>query len=271
MSMEMNAEKMTTQAPRKYRLSVVMIVKNEAKHLADCLETVADIVDEIVMLDSGSSDETETIARQYGAKWHVNTDWQGFGKQRQIAQQYASSDYVLVLDADERLDADLRQVINRIAEQPLQTDKVFSLARVNQFCGLEVQKRQWYSDKLARLYARTQFRYSDLEVHENLDQQGAPSETLDGYLWHLTNDNLHHFLHKNVRYSHDWANEKYAKGKKVSLFGVCLSSTVSFIREYLVRGDIVGGAYGFMLAFASWGYTMNKYVMLWHKNKEKKL
>ena len=91
-----------------------MICKNESKHLKACLETVHDIVDEIIVLDSGSTDNTRQIAESYGAKWHVNTDWQGFGKQRQLAQAYATGDYVLVLDADERLDQPLRQAITDV-------------------------------------------------------------------------------------------------------------------------------------------------------------
>lgn len=254
---------------KKSTLSLVMILKNESKHLKACLDTIYDIVDEIIILDSGSTDHTKQIAEQYGAKWYINTNWQGFGKQRQIAQSYATSDYVLVLDADERVDQDLRQSIVNILNQPLQTDKVFSLARVNTFCGVEVQPRKWYTDKLARLYANQYFKYSDLEVHESLDQKGVPSQILNGYLPHITNDNLHHFLFKNVRYSHDWAKEKYHKGKKVSLIGLLFRSWFSFIREYIIRADFIGGAYGFILAFASLGYTMDKYIMLWQMNQEK--
>ncbi|MDO4449465.1 MAG: glycosyltransferase family 2 protein [Moraxella sp.] len=254
---------------KKSTLSLVMICKNESKHLKACLDTVHDIVDEIIILDSGSTDNTQEIAEQYGAKWYVNTDWQGFGKQRQLAQSYATSDYVLVLDADERLEQPLRQAIVDVLKEPLQTDKVFNIARVNTFCGVEVQPRKWYTDKLARLYSNQDFRYSDLQVHESLDQKGKPSHTLDGYLPHITNDDLHHFLLKNIRYSHDWASEKHQKGKKISLFGMLLRSWFSFIREYVIRADFMGGAYGYILAFASLGYTMDKYIMLWQMNQEK--
>ena len=82
------------------------------------------------------------------------------------------------------------------SKNPVQTDKVFSVARVNTFCGIEVQPRWWYTDKLSRLYARQHFQYSDLKVHESLNQYGKPSMVLDGYLKHLTNDNLHHFFIK---------------------------------------------------------------------------
>ena len=98
-------------------ISVAMIVKNEAHHLTSCLDTVKDWVDEIIILDSGSTDDTQRIAEQYGAKFYQNIDWPGFGKQRQLAQQHVTSDYVLWLDADERVTPELRQSIqNAIAQ-----------------------------------------------------------------------------------------------------------------------------------------------------------
>ena len=256
-------------AEKQSTLSLVIILKNESRHLADCLDSVVDLVDEIIILDSGSTDNTQEIADRYGAKWFVNTDWEGFGKQRQLAQSYATQDYVLVLDPDERLDQSLRDSITEILKQPVQHDRVFSLARVNLFCGVEVQKRGWYTDKIARLYSREHFKYSDLEVHESLDQKGVHAQRLPGYLAHLTNDDLHHFLLKNVRYSHDWAKDKFKNGKKVSLIALIFRSIFSFIREYIIRGDFIGGAYGLFLAIASMGYTFNKYVMLWQMNQEK--
>lgn len=255
---------------KKSTLSLVMICKNESKHLKACLETVHDIVDEIIVLDSGSTDNTRQIAKSYGAKWHVNTDWQGFGKQRQLAQAYATGDYVLVLDADERLDQPLRQAITDVLKKPVQTDKVFSVARVNTFCGIEVQPRWWYADKLSRLYARQHFQYSDLKVHESLNQYGKPSMVLDGYLKHLTNDNLHHFLLKNIRYSYDWAKDKFTHNKNTSLIAGFFRAVFSFIREYVIRGDLLGGAYGYILAMASMGYTLDKYIMLWWLNNKEK-
>ena len=250
-------------------LSLVMIVKNESKHLAACLETAKDLVDEIVILDSGSTDNTEQIAKRYGAAWYVNTHWQGFGKQRQLAQRYARSDYILVLDADERLDQTLRESIAAVLSQPVQRQQVFALARVNYFCGVEVQNRYWYTDKLARLYANDSFTYSNLEVHESLDCKSASTSILKGFLPHITNDNLHHFLVKNVRYSNDWAIGKFRNGKQVNLPVLLFRAWFSFIREFIIRGDIVGGKYGYILAVASLGYTLDKYLILWLLNDQK--
>ena len=95
----------------KPTLAIAMIVKNEAKHLAACLDTVKDWVDEIVILDSGSQDQTKEIALNYTSKFYQNSEWLGFGKQRQRAQQYVDSDYVLWLDADERITPELKQSI----------------------------------------------------------------------------------------------------------------------------------------------------------------
>ena len=245
------------------RLSLVMIVKNESKHLSACLESVRDIVDELIVLDSGSSDDTQAIALAYGATWQVNTDWHGFGRQRQLAQYYATGDYVLVLDADERVDATLKQSIQQLLQQPLQTDKVFMLARVNYFCGVPTHLRGWYRDWQKRLYAREKFQYSSLEVHESVDSGQAALIRLDGLLHHHTNDDVHHFLFKNVRYSHDWAREKIQNGKRAGLAGMVLRGKFSFFREFVMRGAFLGGAYGFILAFASMWYTFNKYLMVW--------
>ncbi len=253
----------------KSTLSLVMIVKNEEKHLSPCLDTVKDLVDEIILLDSGSTDNTKQIAKSYNAKWYVNTNWEGFGKQRQLAQSYASSDYILVLDADERLDQQLRRSILGVLQQPVQKDKVFDLARVDLFCGIEIKNRNWYTDKHTRLYANDTFKYSDLDVHESLDSKGVPKITLKGFLPHITNDNLYHFLAKHIRYSNDWANEKFENGKMTNLFNVFLHTWVSFIRDYIIRGGFLGGAYGFIQAMSAANYTFNKYYLLWLLNKQK--
>lgn len=244
-------------------LSLVMIVKNESKHLSACLESVRDIVDELIVLDSGSSDDTQAIALAYGATWRVNTDWHGFGRQRQLAQYYATGDYVLVLDADERVDATLKQSIQQLLQQPLQTDKVFMLARVNYFCGVPTHLRGWYRDWQKRLYAREAFQYSSLEVHETLDSQSAQLVKLSGVQHHHTSDDLSHYLLKRLRYSHDWAEEKYQHGKTTSLIGIVLHGWFSFVREYWIRGGFLYLRYGTLSSVVLMWYTLNKYLLLY--------
>lgn len=248
-------------------VSLVMIVKNEARHLAACLDTVKDLVDEIILLDSGSTDHTQDIAKSYGAKWYENQDWQGFGKQRQIAQSYATSDYILVLDADERLDSDLRHSILTVLQQPIKTDVVYALNRRDYFCGRVV--RQGYFDAYDRLYANHVFQFSDAEVHESLDRNSAKREVLRGVLYHHTNDSLYHFLFKNIHYSHQWAQQNVVRKKSIWLGSAFLRAFVSFCREYIFRSACLGRGYGLIFAMATMGYTLNKYLILWYLKHEK--
>ena len=254
---------------KKSTLSLVMILKNESKHLAACLDTVHDIVDEIVILDSGSTDNTREIAERYGAKWFVNTNWQGFGRQRQLAQSYATGDYVLVLDADERLDQNLREAIVAVLNDKVQTDKVFSLARLNYFSGIATHANGWYRDWEHRLYARQFFNYNDLEVHESVNTENAQIIKLSGTQHHYTNDDFYHYLLKRLRYSHEWASDKFKQGKKIGLLGLNLRTLFSFIREYWIRGQFLTLGYGFIASFAIMWYTWNKYLILWQFNQEK--
>lgn len=248
-------------------LSVVMIVKNEEKHLPACLHNIYYIADEIIILDSGSTDNTKAIAAHFGAKWYVNTDWQGFGKQRQLAQTYATGDYVLMMDADEHLDDTLKNSIQQVLQKPLATHSAFAVKRDNLFCERSVYGRGWYADKIARLYSRKDFYYNNLDVHESLDLHNKPMRALAGKMTHHTNVNLHHYLETwLVRYSHEWAENKYKSGKRQpSLFIIVLKSVFSFLREYVIRGGFLGGTYGFMLSVSLAHYTFNKYIMLSEK------
>ena len=149
-------------------LSVAMIVKNEAHHLAQCLDTIKDWVDEIVILDSGSTDATQQIAEQYGAKFYQNTDWPGFGKQRQLAQQYVTSDYVLWLDADERVTPELRQsILTAISQDTPNT--VYKIPRLSEIFGSKIRYSGWYPDYVIRLYRKNFTQYGDQLVHEKVE------------------------------------------------------------------------------------------------------
>lgn len=263
-----NLPPLPKKIPNPTRLSVVMIVQNEQKHLPACLHNLYDLADEIVLLDSGSSDQTRTIAQHFGAKWHEHHHWQGFGRQRQIAQSHATGDYILMLDADEQLDSTLKQAIRQVCAQPLERTHAYAVARVNIFCHHRIHPKGWYADKIARLYAKEHFHYSNLEVHESLNVNIKHTPTLSGHLLHYTNDNLHHFLEKNIRYSHDWAQEAHhIKQKQVSWLSTPWRATFAFLREYILRLALVGGAYGAILSIVAASYNFNKYIMLWHYNR----
>ena len=249
-------------------LSVAMIVKNEAQDLAQCLDSVKDWVDEIVILDSGSTDETEQIARRYGAKFYQHTDWQGFGKQRQLAQQYVTSDYVLWLDADERVSDELRRSIQQAVQQN-QLNAVYQLPRLSEVFGRQIRHSGWYPDYVVRLY-RTQFaKYGDELVHEKVHYPAtAEVKKLNGDLYHYTYKDIHHYLVKSASYAKAWATQREAQGKTASLFDGVTHALGCFVKMYLLKAGFLDGKQGFLLAVLSAHSTFVKYADLWVRTKD---
>ncbi len=251
----------------RQRLSVVMITKNEAELLPDCLQSVA-WADEIILLDSGSTDQTSDIARQAGAKVFHSEQWPGYGLQRQHAQQYASGDMILMIDADERVTPELRAAIEKVLQQPAAQDKVYSIARSNWFLGRFMRHSGWYPDRVTRLYP-ARFRYNSHLVHESLEHTGASVIRLSGDLKHLTCRDLHHFQQKQLSYANAWAAQRFSQGRSCSLFSVYSHTVAAWLKTAILRAGVLDGSQGWVLALVNAQYTFNKYAILWALNKTK--
>ncbi len=247
------------------RLSVVMIAKNAADILPDCLASVA-WADEVVLLDSGSSDATLAIARQAGVKVFVDENWRGFGIQRQRAQDYACGDYILMIDTDERVTPELAAALKAVLANP-QPDAVYSIARRNLFLGRFMRHSGWYPDRVTRLYARERYRYNDSQVHESLEAPGAKIIALEGDLLHLTCRDFASFQRKQLSYATAWAHERHQRGKKVSLAGIFGHTLGAFCKTLLLRAGFLDGKQGWLLAVVNAQYTFNKYTELWALNQ----
>ncbi|WP_145491433.1 glycosyltransferase family 2 protein [Yersinia rohdei] len=243
------------------RLSVVMIAKNEASLLADCLASVA-WADEIVVLDSGSEDETIALAQQYGAKVYSNTQWPGYGKQRQLAQQYATGEYILMLDADERVTPELKTAIEAVLLAPVE-GAVYSCARRNLFLGRFMRHSGWYPDRVTRLYPHHQYRYNDDLVHESLECGSAKVIPLAGDLLHLTCRDFFVFQRKQLNYAQAWAEQRHQQGKSCSYFSILSHTLGAFCKTWLFRAGFLDGKQGLLLAVVNAQYTFNKYAALW--------
>ncbi|MEB6537179.1 glycosyltransferase family 2 protein [Pantoea stewartii] len=248
----------------RQRLSVVMIAKNEAALLPDCLASVS-WADEIIVLDSGSTDGTLSLAQQAGAQVFQATEWQGYGKQRQRAQSFASGDMILMIDADERVTPELRQAIEQVLEAP-PGPTVYSLSRSNLFLGRFMRHSGWYPDRVMRLYPRT-LGYNDNQVHESLKTEGAPVKVLKGDLQHLTCRDLMVFQRKQLAYAEAWAQERFQRGKTCSLVSVFSHTAGAFVKTLLLRAGFLDGKQGWLLAVVNAQYTFNKYAALWALNK----
>lgn len=248
------------------RLSVVMIAKNEASVIASCLERV-DWADEIVVLDGGSSDETVEVARKYTDKVFIASDWQGYGIQRQRAQSHASGDWVLMVDADEHVSAELKQSILSVVQQD-DRKKAYSFAILPWCFGRFLRHGGWYPAYKVRLYAKEKAGYGEQRVHEKLSfADDVEIERLQGDLLHYTYRDLEHYLVKSARYAAEWAEQRQQHGKRASLLEGILHGVGCFVRMYMVKAGFLDGKQGFLMALLSAHSTFVKYADLWTRKQ----
>lgn len=250
---------------KKASLSVIIITKNEAHDIRDCLASIA-WADEIIVLDSGSTDGTVDIAREFTKHVYTSPDWQGFGVQKNRALAYATKDWVLSLDADERVDAALQSEIKQVLQSP-QLD-IYFMPRLSSFCGRFIHHSGWRPDYVARLFKRGSAQFSNHLVHESLTFTG-PAGRLTQSLLHLSYKNLDEVLDKMQRYAMLGAKELQARNKRSSLLGAIGHGIWAFIRTYIIRLGFLDGAQGFMLAIANAETTYYKYLQLHLLTKNK--
>lgn len=220
-------------------LSVVLITRNAAAQLADCLASVA-FADEVVVVDSGSSDGTAELAERYGARV-VAKEWLGFGRQKQFAVEQASHDWVLCLDADERVSPELAASLVRALAEP--AAPVYRMARRNRFLGRWLRHGEGYPDWSLRLFDRRQARWSDDAVHEKVLHAASPG-TLSGDLLHESAEDLGRYLEKQNRYSTLAAEELHRRGRRAGFAELTLSPLLRFLKFYLLRLGFLDGLPG---------------------------
>lgn len=246
-------------------IAAVLIVKNEQDHLPACLETL-DWVDEIVVVDAGSSDGTREIAREFTDKVALEEDWQGFGVQRQRAEALVESDWILMVDADERVTPALRESLRAAVAQD--SPAIYTLPRLSWCFGGFIRHSGWYPDRVARLYPRGRAGYNDALVHEKLENpEELPVRPLEGDLLHYTYRDLRHYLEKSAHYAQAWAEQRAARGKRGSLAAGIGHGIGCFLRMYLLKAGFLDGRQGLLLALLSAHSTFAKYADLWVRTR----
>lgn len=246
-------------------LSVIIITKNEAANLRACLESVA-WADEIIVVDSGSTDATVSIAREFTPHVYEH-DWPGFGAQKNRALSYATGDWVFSIDADERVTDELKVNIMETLSRNSALQNAYLVSRLSNFCGQFIRHSGWYPDLLPRLFKRGTARFSDDIVHERLLVEGV-SEQLQGTLLHYSFNDFEQVLNKINHYSSAGAEKLFNKGKSTSLFGAVVRGLWSFFRTYILRGGILDGQKGFMLAISNAEGTYYRYLKLMLLNRK---
>lgn len=260
-------------------LSVIVITKNEVANLGRCLRSAA-FADEWVVVDSGSTDGTQALARSLGARLVEPPDWPGFGAQKQRALDAARGTWVLSLDADEWLDETLaaavqqavRQAIQQAVQDPEQSANptpspdAFEVTRLSAFCGQWMRASGWYPDRGVRLFRRGAARFSSDLVHEHLELTGRATSTiprLPGLLLHNSIPTLENAIDKMNRYSSGRARDLQAKGRRGSLASALGHGLWAFLRTYLLKRGFLDGQLGLVLALHNAETTYYRYLKLW--------
>jgi glycosyltransferase involved in cell wall biosynthesis len=244
-------------------LSVIIITKNEAARLGDCLASVQ-FADEIIVLDGCSTDATAEIARAHGAQVHQAPDWPGFGPQKNRALALATQPWVLSIDADECVTPELQAEIVRTLAQPAYDG--YQIARLSEFCGKKIHHSGWWPDYVLRLFRRELGAFDNVLVHEQVLVRGRVGK-LKSWFLHFPFDDLAALITKTNRYSSDAAQMMARKGRRVGVFGLITHSVWTFIRIYLLRRGFLDGRHGFVLAATAASGSFLRYSKLMFLNE----
>jgi glycosyltransferase involved in cell wall biosynthesis len=244
----------------KSSLSVIVITRNEERNIEACLESVA-WADDIVVLDSQSTDRTVELALTRTPKVHV-VEWKGYAGTKQAALALTVHEWVLWLDADERVTTELAAEIRSVVASPPEGIAGYEVGRRAFFIGKWIKHCGWYPGYVVRLFRKTRGSFSASRVHEGLVLSGS-SGRLRGDLLHFTDETLYHYFEKFNRYTTLAAEEILARGGSFSLYDLIVRPPFLFVKMYLLRGGFLDGLHGLVLSLASAAYVFCKYAKCW--------
>ncbi len=267
----------------KPTLSVIVIANNESANILDCLASVS-FADQIVVVDSGSTDNTVELAKSVGAQVLQTTDWPGFGKQKNRALDLATCDWVFSIDADERVTPELAEQIKAAiklgSDVDIQVDfkndsksnqfSAYEIPRLTQFCGQWIRHCGWTPDLVLRLFKRGSARFSNDLVHERIVQSLGTCGKLTTPMLHFSYPTPASYWRKLDQYSQAWAQQKFAEGKRTSMLRAALSGMVAFVRSYVFRLGFLDGALGFAVCTMQAQSAFGKYFTLYCLNLKNK-
>lgn len=242
-------------------LSVAIITYNEEKNIQQCLETIKRISDEIVVIDSFSSDSTKKICLEWGVRF-IEKEFMGYGLQKRFATDQARYDYVFNLDADEFLSEEL---ISSILEEKKKnfTYDGYTMNRLNRFADQWIRHGTWYPDRKLRLFNRKKGNWTNEIVHEDLQMQpGCTLRHLKGDLMHNAYNSLSQYKAKNEKYSSLSAQSLFMNGKRTNAFNLLINPIWAFLRSYVILRGFLDGKNGFIIAKEISEATYKKYFKL---------
>ena len=249
-------------------VSVIIITKNEAANIQACINSARLVSNDIIVIDSGSTDDTVRIAQDGGANI-VLIKWTGFGNARNIGAQNAKNDWILAVDADERVTPQLEAALKHLGQPDINT--IYGFSRQSYFLGKKIRFGEWGRNKVYRLYNRKTVEWDLTPVHENLIGEINQKQILGGYLEHYTVITKQQDREKNYRYAKLYAQKFNQEGKKATWVKRFLSPVFNFVQTYFLRLGFLDGKEGFFIAQSTTRYVWLKYKYLHLLNKGKQI
>ena len=246
-------------------LSVIVITLNEEKNIADCLKSVS-WASEIVLVDGGSTDKTLEIARGFTEKTFVKP-WEGYGASKNFGLEHCTGDWVLWLDADERVTPGLAEELKGILANDTTSPVAFEIPRKAFFLGKWIRHCGWYPGHVLRLFRRKAGHFSENKVHERLEVSGEKGR-LRSDLLHYTDPNLWHYFEKFNRYTTLAAEELSGNRARFKISQLIVRPFWVFVRMYILKRGFLDGIHGLVLSVLSAAYVFTKYAKLWELSGE---
>mgnify|MGYP006385102653 FL=1 len=243
------------------KISATIITLNEADKIRECLESLQGVADEIVVVDSLSTDNTKMICKEFGVKF-VEQKWLGYSEQKNLANNIASHDWILSIDADEVLSDELKKSILKIKDSDFDTDVVFSFNRLNNYCGKWIHHSGFYPDKKIRIWNRKIGKWEGI-VHEVIKFSTKVKEVhLKGDLLHYSYAKPEDFEKQVFKFAELRAQHYFDKGKKCASLLKIISPIYFFIQHYFFRLGFLDGKEGFVMCKVAAKATRHKYETL---------
>ncbi len=243
------------------RISAVIITQNEERNIARCLASLKGIADEVVVVDSGSTDQTKEICCQAGVVFQHHP-WEGYSLQKNYAQNLATGSWILSLDADEALSDRLRKSLLQLKNSEPTEDCVYSFHRLTNYCGHWIRHCGWYPDEKVRLWHKDMCQWEGV-VHEELKfRQKAKRQTLTGDLLHYSYYSIEELAARQMKYAALAAQKAYLLGKRPTKGALIAKPMWTFLRNYFFKGGFLDGYAGYEVCRMTALYTLLKYARL---------
>ncbi|MCY7375423.1 MAG: glycosyltransferase family 2 protein [Pyrinomonadaceae bacterium] len=246
------------------KISAVIIAFNEENKIAEAIESVA-WADEILVVDSESTDITRTIAERLGAKVLVNK-WHGFSKQKQFAADRAAHDWIFSLDADERVSDELKAELLRL-KNAIESDLAdgYRIPRLSFYMNRPIRHGGWYPDWQLRFFNRRKGKWKDVLIHESIEMaENSRVEKLKGDILHFSVEDVsHHHQMIGTRYAPLAARQMFERGRRTSAAKIFTAGATAFLQTYVLKGGFLDGLAGFAIARFAAHHAFLKHLLLW--------